>query len=94
MATREVSLGTLTLQPGRQLLAGDRPVALGRKSLDILSALADADGELVTKDELMQAVWPGLVVEENAIQAHMVVLRKALGGEAERLRTVRGSATG
>ncbi len=90
MATREFIFGTMTLQPGRQLLANGEPVPLGRKSLDILSALASARGELVTKDELMEAVWPGLVVEENAIQAHVVALRKALGGEADRLKTVRG----
>lgn len=90
MATQEVRLGTLTLQPHRQLLADGAPVPLGRKPLDILSVLAHAKGQLVTKDELMNAVWPGLVVEENAIQAHMVALRRALGHEAERLKTVRG----
>lgn len=90
MATQDVRLGAFTLQPWRQLLSNGTPVPLGRKPLDILSALANANGALVTKDELMEAVWPGLIVEENAIQAHMVALRKALGPEAERLKTVRG----
>ena len=65
------------------------PVALGRKALDLLSVLAEADGDLVTKEELM-AAWPGVVVEENAIQVHISAVRRALGEEATRLVTVRG----
>jgi len=52
--------------------------------------LAQARGEIVTKDELLEAVWPGTIVEENALQAQIVSLRKALGPEAERLKTIRG----
>lgn len=86
----QVQLGALTLEPRRQLLAGGRPLPIGRKALDILSVLAEADGALVTKEELMAAVWPGLIVEENAIQVHVAALRKLLGEEATRLTTVRG----
>jgi TolB-like protein len=83
-------LGRFTLEPRRQLLDSGRPVALGGKALDLLSVLAEAKGDLVTKDELMAAVWPGIVVEENAIQVHMSAARKALADEADRLATVRG----
>jgi TolB-like protein len=83
-------IGHLTLRSGRQLLDGDAPVTLGRKALEILSVLAEADGELVTKDELMAAVWSDIVVEENAIQVHIAALRKALGNEARALITVHG----
>jgi TolB-like protein len=83
-------LGQLILQPFRQLLDSDTPVLIGRKALDILSVLAKADGQLVTKDELMAAVWPNLIVEENVIQVHIVALRKALGPDADLLTTVRG----
>lgn len=86
----EVRLGARTLQPGRQLLAGGERVPIGRRALDILSVLAEAQGAIVTKDELLEAVWPGVVVEENALQVHVVALRKALGPEADRLRTIRG----
>ena len=78
------------MQPRRQLLADGERVALGRRALDIISVLAEARGGIVTKDELLEAVWPGVVVEENALQVHMVALRKALGPEAARLSTVRG----
>ena len=78
------------MQPRRQLLAGGERVALGRRALDIISVLAEARGGIVTKDELLEAVWPGVIVEENALQVHIVALRKALGPEAERLKTIRG----
>jgi len=65
-------------------------VALGKRALDIVSVLAEARGGIVTKDELLEAVWPGIVVEENALQVHIVALRKALGPEADRLKTIRG----
>jgi TolB-like protein len=90
MTAQEFRLGTLTLQPGRQLLANGAPLQLSRKPLQILSMLADARGELVTKDELLKAIWPGQVVEESALQAHIVALRKALGAEAGHLKTVHG----
>jgi TolB-like protein/DNA-binding winged helix-turn-helix (wHTH) protein len=61
-----------------------------KRALDILSVLAEAGGAIVTKDELLDAVWPGVTVEENALQVHIVALRKALGSEADRLRTIRG----
>ncbi|MBT2134677.1 winged helix-turn-helix domain-containing protein [Croceibacterium sp. LX-88] len=77
------------LQPHRQLLVGGRREPLGKRALDVLSVLAEAQGAIVTKDELLEAVWPGIVVEENALQVHMVAVRKALGPEAHRLKTIR-----
>jgi TolB-like protein len=86
----EFRIGHLVLRPGRQLLDSGRRVPLGSKALALLSVLAEARGGLVTKDELMDAVWGGLIVEENAIQVHVTALRKALGPMAERLVTIRG----
>ena len=86
----EFQLGSRTLQPRRQLLAGGERVPIGKRALDILSVLAEARGAIVTKDELLDAVWPGVTVEENALQVHVVALRKALGPDADRLETVRG----
>ena len=86
----EVQLGSLTLQPHRQLAFEGHRLPLGRRALDILSVLAEARGELVTKDELLATIWPGVIVEENALQVHVSALRKALGVEASRLVTVRG----
>jgi TolB-like protein len=63
---------------------------IGRKALELLSALAEANGALVTKDELMAAVWPNAIVEENAIQVQIAALRRSLGPDAALLRTVHG----
>ena len=89
-ALDEVRIGSRTLQPRRQLLAGGERLLVGKRALDILSVLAEAGGEIVTKDELLDAVWPGVTVEENALQVHIVALRKALGPDADRLQTIRG----
>lgn len=86
----DIRLGSRTLQPRRQLLAGGRREPIGKRALDIISVLAEAGGGIVTKDELLDAVWPGVTVEENALQVHIVALRKALGPEADRLKTIRG----
>jgi DNA-binding winged helix-turn-helix (wHTH) protein/TolB-like protein len=86
----EVRLGSRTLHPWHHLLVNGRREPLGRRALEILSVLADARGEVVSKDTLLEAVWPGIVVEENALQVHVVALRKALGPEADRLQTIRG----
>jgi TolB-like protein len=86
----ELRLGSRTLQPRRQLLAEGARVPIGKRALEILSVLAEAKGEIVTKDELLAAIWPGVTVEENALQVHIAALRKALGAEAPRLKTIRG----
>ncbi len=88
MATPEHEFGRYRLQPGRALLAGGLPVSIGAKALEILAALVEAEGGLVTKDELMDRVWPGLTVEEHNIQVQISALRKVLGGDAGWVVTV------
>jgi TolB-like protein len=79
MKATEVEFGPFRLDLSRRQLTRDgAPVRLGARAMDILCALARAKGELVTKDHLMAMVWPGNVVEENAIQVHVSALRKAL----------------
>jgi len=86
----EYSVGRFTLRPHRQLLDDGVPISIGRKALGLLTVLVEADGALVTKDELMAAVWPNAIVEDNAIQVHIGALRKALGPDAALLGTVHG----
>lgn len=66
----------------RLLLAQGQPVALGSRAFDVLRVLVDKAGELVRKDELLDQVWPGLVVEENNLQVQISALRRALGVKA------------
>nr|WP_247712513.1 winged helix-turn-helix domain-containing protein [Qipengyuania xiapuensis] len=78
------------MQPHRQLLLDGEHVHLGPRALSILTLLAERCGEVVTKDELMEAVWPDVTVEENALQVHVTAVRKALGDDAGLLHTLRG----
>jgi non-specific serine/threonine protein kinase len=75
--------GRFELNPTtRQLLADGRPVVLGDRAFDVLLALVERAGQLVPKDELLDLVWPGLVVEENNLQVQVSTLRKILGAAA------------
>ncbi len=47
-------------------------------------------GRLVTKDDLMKRVWPGAVVEDNTVHAHIPAIRKALGADRGMLKTGSG----
>ena len=66
----------------RRLIVGGIPMAIGSRAFDVLLALARRPGEVVTKNELMEAAWPGRVVEENNISVQITNLRKALGKDA------------
>src|SRR5215472_3115633 len=65
----------------RQLLLDERPLPLGDRALRVLCALAEANGALVSKNQLMTRVWAGQVVEENNLQVQISTLRKALDPE-------------
>jgi DNA-binding winged helix-turn-helix (wHTH) protein/TolB-like protein/Flp pilus assembly protein TadD len=90
MARHDLAFGRFRLQPGRQLLSDGEPVVLGAKPLNILSTLVEAGGDLVTKDELIERTWPGLVVEENTLQAHISAIRRVLGEDGRWIATVPG----
>ena len=66
----------------RQLLVDDQPAPLGARAFDILRALIERRERLVTKEELLDLAWPGLVVEENNLQVQVSTLRKILGTDA------------
>lgn len=66
----------------RRLLRDGQPVLVGARAFDVLCVLVDHAGELVTKKQLFDLVWPGLVVEENNLQVHVSTLRRILGADA------------
>ena len=81
--------GRFSLEPGEhRLLSDGKPVPLGARGFDLLVALVARAGRLVTKNELLSLVWPGLVVEENNLQVQISALRKLLGPSA--LATIPG----
>ena len=71
----------------RQLVADGVPIELGTRALDLLVVLLEADGSLVTKDELMRRVWPRIVVAEENLKVHIAALRKVLGEDRDFIRT-------
>lgn len=72
--------GDVEIRPAeRRLLIGGKPVSLGARAFDTLLALVERRERVVTKNELFDLVWPGLVVEENNLQVQVSTLRKLLG---------------
>jgi len=81
--------GSSELRPAeRQLFIDGTPAALGARAFDLLLALIERHERVVDKSELLDAVWPGLVVEESNLQVQMSSLRKVLGRNA--IATVHG----
>ncbi|MGH6692261.1 MAG: winged helix-turn-helix domain-containing protein, partial [Gammaproteobacteria bacterium] len=89
-----IAFGRFNLLPTRRLLLeADRPVRLGSRALEILIALLERPGELVSKNELMARVWPSTFVEEGNLKVQVAGLRRALGdsrGSNRYLATVPG----
>ncbi|MES2101342.1 MAG: winged helix-turn-helix domain-containing protein [Pseudomonadota bacterium] len=75
--------GRIELDPAeRQLRVDGSAVVLGARAFDMLVALAERAGQLVSKRELLDLVWPHAVVEENNLAAQVSQLRKVLGPRA------------
>jgi DNA-binding winged helix-turn-helix (wHTH) protein len=78
-----LTFGRFELQPRqRRVLRDGQPVSVGPRAFDVLLALAERHERIVTKAELMDLVWPGLVVEENNLQVQISSLRRLLGPDA------------
>ena len=74
-----VSFGPFCLLPTQLLLReGDKPVPVGSRALEILIALLERRGELVSKQDLMARVWPNLFVHPSNLAVHISRLRRAL----------------
>src|SRR6266567_15762 len=81
--------GPFDLQPdNRRLLKDGATISLRPRAFDLLAALVERAGHLVTKDELLDQVWPKMVVEEAALHVQVSALRKVLGADA--ITTVSG----
>lgn len=76
-----LEFGGFVLDPAKRTLVGPAGVVvdLKPKVFDMLAALAARPGEVVSKRELMETVWPGVIVEENNLSQAISALRKALG---------------
>ena len=91
VAPAAIEFGRFRVLPDRRgLLADNRPVELGARAYDLLMALIEARGAVVSKDELMERVWPGRIVEENNLQAQVSALRKAFAADRDLIHTAAG----
>ena len=77
---RTIRFGAVTLIPDERLLFKDgQPVSLTPKAFDLLAVLVASAGRLVSKEQLIQALWPDTAVEESNLTYHVFSIRKALG---------------
>jgi DNA-binding winged helix-turn-helix (wHTH) protein len=81
----EISFGPYQLEKANaRLLRGNCPVPLAPKALDVLHYLATRSGRLVTKEELLAALWPDVLVSDASIKVCVREIRKALNDGAKR----------
>lgn len=86
---RGLAFGPFVLMRSRKLLLeGGRPVRLGSRAFEILAALAQRPGELISKEELLACAWPDTVVEENSLRVNIAALRRALGDGQDGVRYI------
>ena len=86
-----IAFGRFQVWPDRRdLLADGEPVRLGGRAFDVLMALLEVRGAVVSREALKARVWPNQTVEDNNLAAQMVALRKALGPQRGLIRTVAG----
>src|ERR1700751_847532 len=79
-AEPEFLFGPFRFLPAQQiLLEGGAPVRIGSRALEILTALVEHAGELVSRGDLIARDWPNTFVEEANLNVHIGALRRALG---------------
>ncbi|HTJ64613.1 MAG TPA: transcriptional regulator [Alphaproteobacteria bacterium] len=75
-----LSFGGFRVFPRERLLFDSgAPLRIGDRALDILIALIQRQGQIVSKCDLLEAVWPGLCVDEGTLRVHILALRRILG---------------
>jgi DNA-binding winged helix-turn-helix (wHTH) protein len=74
----------------REFLVDGTLLELGGRIYDVLIALIEAQGGVLSKNELMNRVWPGRIVEEGNLHACISRLRKIMGPDGKLIRTVSG----
>lgn len=86
-----LEFGPVQIRPSeRVVLVHGQPVTLGARAFDVLLALAERHERVVSKNELLDLAWPGMVVEENNLSVQISALRKSLGAQVIATVTGRG----
>ena len=74
----------------RELQLRGVSVPIGARAFEIVEVLVRSANELVTKNDLMDRIWPGAIVGDNTLQVHISAIRKALGPDRAMLKTASG----
>lgn len=83
-------LGDWIVRPRRGCIErGEEIVHVHPKPMSVLVCLADASGEVVTRDELYEAVWPGVIVTDDSLTQCIAELRKAFGDSAKESQIIK-----
>src|SRR6202162_3714828 len=86
-----IEFGRFSVLPHRrELLTEGRPLDLGGRAFDVLMMLIEASGAVVSKDTLMERVWPHRIIEENSLQHQISALRRAFATDRDLIRTIAG----
>ena len=89
MSKRQLSFPPFRLDPeNAQLWRDDEKISLRRKTFDVLSYLVDHQGQLVTKQALLDAIWPEVTVSDSMPAVCVKELRRMLGDEAKTSRFI------
>ena len=84
-------VGDLEVDIGRaEVTRGDEKIALPKLSFDLLCALINAAPAIVTNDDLLQQVWPGLQVSPESVAQRVKLLRSAIGDDSQQPRYILG----
>ena len=90
-AEAPLRFGDFTLYPReRVLFFQEAPVKLGSRAFDLLTKLASSDGKVVSKNELVEYVWPSTFVDDSNLRFQMASLRRALGNARDMIKTIPG----
>ena len=88
-ARTAATFGPFKLSPAeRLLLKGDEPVAVGGRAFDILAKLIERAGDVVSKQEILQSAWPGVIVDDNALRVQIAHLRRMIGDGQDGVRYI------
>lgn len=87
--TTEFVFGPFRVVPAKRLLEKNGvPIEIGGRALDLLIALLERPGRVLSKSDLIKQVWPGIIVEEGSLRFHMTGLRRILGDGEEGARYI------
>src|ERR1700738_71838 len=86
-----IEFGRFSIVPHRrELLAEGQPIHLGGRTFDVLMALIEGQGAVVSKEALIGRVWPNRIVEESSLHVQISALRNAFGADRDLIRTISG----